>query len=360
MKTHLFTFVAGIFLFSCGKKQEKIQPTVEAISESVYASGIVKSKSQYQVYSTVNGLVQEVNAEEGALVKKGDPILSILNTSSKLNAANARLASELANKNINGDRLKELNANLEFAKAKFKNDSLLFVRQKNLSAQQIGSVTELEQRELAYNNSLTNYEASKLRYADAKTQTTYSAQQAQNNLELSKSLQNDFVIRSEMDGRVYSILKEKGEMVTTQSSIAVIGDANEFELELQVDEYDITRIKTGQKIILNLDSYKGQVFEAIVRKVNSIMNERTRTFVVDADFIQKPPALFPNLTVEANIIIQQKEKALTIPRNYLIDDSYILNDKQEKIKVEVGLKDYKKAEIISGVSSSEYIYMPSK
>ncbi|MBP9791272.1 MAG: efflux RND transporter periplasmic adaptor subunit [Bacteroidia bacterium] len=356
----LFILLLIYSFLGCGKKQEKIQPTVEPITESVYASGVIKSKNQYQVYSTVNGLLEEIIVQEGSLVKKGQPIIRLLNESSKLNTANAKLAAELADKNINGDKLNELKANMEYAAAKAKNDSSLYMRQKNLYAQQIGTLTELEQRQLTYDNSITNYKAAKLRYEDAKTTASYSARQARNNLEISTSVQGDFIIRSETDGRLYSILKEKGELVNSQSPVAVIGDANDFEMELQVDEYDVTRIKAGQKILLNMDSYKGEIFEGQVRSIETIMNERTRTFTVKADFSTKPDVLFPNLTVEANIVIHTKDKALTIPRNYLFDDQYVLNEKGEKLKVVVGLKDYNKAEIISGVSSSDYIYLPAK
>ncbi|MBP6532124.1 MAG: efflux RND transporter periplasmic adaptor subunit [Bacteroidia bacterium] len=356
----LFILLLIYSFLGCGKKQEKIQPTVEPITESVYASGVIKSKNQYQVYSTVNGLLSEILIQEGSLVKKGQPILKLLNESSKLNTANAKLAAELADKNINGDKLNELKANMEYAAAKAKNDSSLYMRQKNLYAQQIGTLTELEQRQLTYDNSMTNYKAAKLRYEDARTTASYSARQAKNNLELSTSVQGDFIIRSETDGRLYSILKEKGELVTTQSPVAVIGDASDFEMELQVDEYDVTRIKPGQKIMLSMDSYKGRVFEGQVRSIETIMNERTRSFTLKADFTKKPDELFPNLTVEANIIIHTKDKALTIPRNYLVEDQYVLNEKGEKLKVVVGLKDYNKAEIINGITSSDFIYLPAK
>ncbi len=353
-----------IFLFtllaSCGSKQEKINPSTEKITESVYASGIIKSKNQYQVFSTVNGLIEELIAKEGDLIKKNDPILRLQNISSKLNAANAQLAADLAAFNSNGDKLNELKANIDFARTKLKNDSSLFARQKTLWAQQVGTQNDLEQRELAYKNSITNYETANLRYKDAKKQLEVSALQAKNNLEISTSVENDFVLKSETDGRLYSILKEKGEMVTPQSPIAVIGDANEFIIELQVDEYDITKIKPGQKIVLNLDSYKGKVFEAVVSRIDPIMNERTRSFKITAEFVVKPDVIYPNLSVEANIVIQSKENALTIPRSFLIDDSFVLNENNEKIKVTVGLMDYKKAEIISGLKASDLIIKPTK
>ena len=156
------------------------------------------------------------------------------------------------------------------------------------------------------------------------------------------------------------ILIEKGEMVNPQMPIAVIGDSGNFILELQVDEYDITKLKIGQHAFVSLDSYKGQVFEATVTKIDPMMNERSRSFKIVAVFINRPPRLYPNLTVEANIIIQKKSNALIIPRNYLINDSMVLNEKNESVKVVLGLKDLEKAEVISGLSEKDKILKPLK
>ena len=108
------------------------------------------------------------------------------------------------------------------------------------------------------------------------------------------------------------------------------------------------------------DSYKGLVFEAVVIKINPIMNDRSRSFSVEAGLITKPPALYPNLTTEANIIIQTKEKALLIPRNYLIDESFVMMENKEKRKVTTGLKDYQKVEILSGLTVNDIILKPAR
>lgn len=155
---HISIFIVISFFISCSKKVEETKVGAEAITESVYASGLVKSKNQYQVFSTVNGLVSEILKQEGDLVKKGDAILQLSNETSKLSAENAALASYLATQNVKGDKIKELQMTIEFAKSKLKIDSMMFVRQKNLWASQIGSQAELEQKELAYKNSLTIYQ----------------------------------------------------------------------------------------------------------------------------------------------------------------------------------------------------------
>lgn len=348
---------ALIFIFvSCQKKQENTTVISENITESVYASGIVKSKNQYQVFSTANGLIEQIFITEGAKVKIGDPLLKIVNKTAELNTNNAQLVANNASLEMNLDKLNELKINIDLAKSKMDIDASLFERQRNLWVQQIGSKNELDLRELAYKNSKTAYDAAQLRYNDLKKQLNFTAQQAKTNLKISTTLKEDFTLKSTINGRVYSLLKEKGEMVNTQSMVAILGDDTAFILELQVDEYDIAKIKKGQKVFINMDSYKGQVFEAKIEKINPIMNERSRSFTLEASFTTQPPILYPNLTVEANIIIQTKANALTIPRTYLIDDTAVLIKNNQKVRVETGLKDYEKVEILRGVSLNEIVY----
>ncbi|MCJ8164175.1 efflux RND transporter periplasmic adaptor subunit [Pontibacter sp. E15-1] len=348
-----------ILFASCSGKQDKTQPTVEDISEAVYASGVVKSKAQYQVFPKVSGVIQALLVTEGDTVQRGDPLLKIENEAARLSTENARIAAAYARVGANAEKLNELREAIELARSKKNNDSLLMVRQRNLWAKQIGTRVELEQRELNYKNAATAYAAAILRYNDLKKQLDFAEKQAQKNLQISETMSEEYTLRSETDGKVYSVLKEKGEMVSPQSPVAIIGDANVFILELQVDEYDIARVKPGQQVLLNLDSYRGEVFEARIYKINPAMNERTRSFTVEASFVTSPPALYPNLTTEANIIIQTKKDALTIPREYLIDDAFVLKDSGDKVKVETGVRDYQKVEILEGLGREDVIVKPA-
>ena len=345
---------------ACQKSAEQVQPKTENITESVYASGVIKSKNQYDVHSTVSGLLQQTLVKEGSLVKKGDPIFIVSGETSRLNTENARLAAEFAAIQSQQDKLNELRANIDLARQKLRNDSLLMVRQQSLWAQQIGSKVELEARELAFSSSKTALETAVLRYNELRRQLQFSAEQSKKNLSISQALQNDFTVKSLTDGRVYTILVENGEIVTPQMPMAVVGDASEYYVELQVDEFDIVRLRPGQKVLLSLDSYKGQSFEAVIDRIHPIMNERSRTFVVEAIFVRKPEVLYPNLTAEANIMVQTKQQVLTIPRAFLVQDSFVMLKNKEKRRVVTGLKDYQKVEILSGLSASDIIIQPEK
>lgn len=343
---------------ACKENVETTSPKRESITESVYASGMVKSKNQYQVFATVNGLLQKVHVEEGDTVKKGAPLLTVLNETSILARENAQLAAELADVKANQGRLDELLLQIELAKNKMNNDSLLMTRQRSLWAQDIGSKVELERAELNFQNSKTTFESARIRYADEKRRLDITSRQALKNVEITRKNGKDFTITSIMAGKVYSILKEEGEMINTQMPLAVIGDVNAFILELQVDEYDITRIRTGQQVKVTMDSYKGEVFDAVIMRINPIMNERSKTVTVEAAFIQQPPFLYPNLTLEANIILQVKEDVLTLPRKFILGDRFVINVNGDTLAVRVGSKDYLKAEILEGVDEKDKLILP--
>ncbi len=349
-----------IFLFfsACGDKKEKTKPIKESITESVYASGIVKSKNQYKVYSLTNGLIDKVLVTEGDLVKKGDIIIQLINTISKLNVENAKLSAEYSSVATNAEKLDELKINIELAKIKMENDNLLFQKQENLWTQQVGTQNDLLQKKLTSKTSAKSYQTAKLQYRELQKQINFQGKQARKNLELSQKINSDFTIKSDVDGKIYQLPMKKGEMVNTLSPVAIIGDDLAFLLELQVDEYDINRVKLGQKIALSMDSYKGQVFECLVTKINPIMNEKTKSFTIEAKFINPPKTLYPFLTCEANIIIQQKQNAITIPRNYLLEGGFVMLEKDKKMKVKTGLKDYQKVEILGGITTNDFIFKP--
>lgn len=343
---------------SCSAKREVVHPEFQSITESVYASGVVKSRNQYQVFAPTPGVIGKIHITEGDLVKRGQPIVQINNRATQLSKDNSEIAAKFNALQNNEDKLAELRYTIEVAKEKNEVDSLLYVRQKNLWQQNVGSKVELEQKELNARNSKANYENAMLRYQQLKKQLDFSARQSEKILEITSSQANDLIVKSEVTGKVFSVLKKQGEMVTALTPIAVIGESNNFYLELQVDEYDIAKINLNQKVMITMDSYRGKVFEGTVSKIYPMMNERSKTFTVEAVFTKGPEKIYPNLTAEANIIITTKEKVLLIPRNCLLESDYVILESGEKRKVEIGLMDYQKAEILKGLSENDAIIKP--
>jgi HlyD family secretion protein len=349
-------FLPGLLL-SCNN-QEKIKPTFENISESVYAAGTIKANHQYEIFSTVSGIVDKVLVTENDLVRVGTPLITIASNAAKISRANAELQATFERLETNQDKLKELQDNINLAAIKYSNDSLLFKRQENLWQEHIGSKVDLEQKKIMQEKSKNELLSARIKYDNLNRQLRLNAGQSTNYRTLSIENENDYTIKSNAEGKVYTIVKEKGEMVTPQMALGIIGDAANFIIELQIDEFDISRIKMGQRVFVSMDSYKGKVFEAQIQKIYPVMNDRTKSFLVEAGFITTPALLYPNLTVETNILIQTKQKAMVIPRSYLVNDSMVLTGMNKLTTVVTGFKDYSKVEIIRGLTPEEYIYKP--
>lgn len=359
MKLQVYLLCSQILL-SCQTDPDKIKPTVETISESVYASGVVKSKNQYEVFSSVNGIINQVLVREGDTVSRGTPVIRISNTTAVLNAKNARLAAEYANLLASKERLDELRMTVDVAKSKKDIDSLLWQRQHNLWSQNIGTKAELEQREFSYKTSASNYGSAVIRYKEFLQQLDLNVNQSYNTFRISTAIADDYTIKSEIAGIVFKVFKKEGELATNTSPIALIGDAKTFVLELQVDEADIIRVRPGQTMFLRMDSYSGNIYEAVVAQIDPSMDERSKSFTVEAHFIKAPAVLYPFLTAEANIVIEKKTKALTIPRSYLVEDSLVITAKNKRRRIVTGLKDYQKVEVLSGLESDEFILRPKE
>lgn len=341
---------------SCAKEQESYVVSEQKIIEAVYASGIVKAKGQYEVFAANQGLIQQVFVGDGDIVKQGQPLFAIQDMSSKLTSENAKLLADYAAWNSRGEKLEELKTNISLAEKKLQNDSLLFNRQKELWNQGIGSRIDFEQRSLALESSKANLKSLLSRLKDTQKELNFLKAQSTKQYNISTQNLSDFTVRSKIDGRVYDIKAKVGELAVMGRPLATVGASNRFELELQVDEKDISKIKIDQAVKVRMDAYDKQVFDATITHISPLMNEKARSFILEAAFISPPPSLYPFLTAEANIIIAQKEKSLVIPRSFLLNDSTVLTKNELQVKITTGLKDYQMVEITGGLSKGDIIY----
>lgn len=347
-----------IILASCQSNQETTKPVIQDITESVYASGFLVSKDQYNVFSVASGIVDKVFVDEGSTVEIGSPILSLVSDAQKLMNENAELSFNFNALNFNKGKLSEAISFVGLTKTKMENDSTMLKRQKSLWSQNIGSKVELESAELAFKNAQVNYKSAIEKLHELEKQLHYLSKQAHNNLLISNKSTDDYLIKSKLKGKIYQLDISVGEIVTPQVPIAIIGNDTTFILEMQIDEYDIVIIKLGMPVLVVLNSYKDSVFSAKVSKINPIMNLQSKTFTIEAELVRPPKVLYPNISFEANVLISTKKDALLIPRNYLLNDSFVVNKSGKQLIVKTGLKDYQMVEILSGIDANEEIILP--
>jgi len=359
MKLIRLLIISLFIVISCSKGEDKILPAQRSLTESVYASVTIQPDSLYQAYAIVAGILDRNLVEEGDVVSKNKALFQIINNAPKLNAQNAKFTLDLAKENYNGSAaiLSNIEEEITAATLKYKNDSINYFRQKNLWNQSIGSKVQYDTKKLNYKLAFNNLNLLQRKYNITKNELETAVKQAQNNYQTSLIATKDFTVESKINGKVYAIYKEPGEIINTIEPLASIGNANNFVINMLVDEVDIVRLFLGQEIIINLDAYKGEIFKGTVSKIYPKKDERNQTFRVEAVFEKAPKVLYLGLSGEANIIIAKKDNVLTIPKDYIIDGDKVKAD-DGLTTIVTGLQNMDYIEVLSGITKDTYIYKP--
>jgi HlyD family secretion protein len=350
-----------LLVSSCNTDEGTIHPEYKTLTESVYASVTIQPDSLYQAYSIVAGILDKNLVNEGDSIIKNQTLLQIINSTPEVNIENAKLSLQLAQRNYTGNAavLSGISDEIASATLKYKNDSVNYIRQQNLWKQKIGSKAEYDTKKLNYELSQKALQQLNNTYERTKNELQTSVKQASNSLKTSVITNKDFTIKSKINGKVYALYKEPGEIITTMEPLASIGSASVFLIDMLVDEVDIVKISLNQSVVITLDAYNGKVFKGKVSKIYPKKDERNQTFKVEARFDEQPTVLYPGLSGEANIIIQTKEKVLIIPKDYLINGTTVETD-QGIVTVKTGLQNMEFIEIIEGLDTNSIIYKPKQ
>ncbi len=359
IKKIFFTLIL-ITLISCGKEEESVKPVVQTLTESVYASVTVQPEGMYDVYASASGIISKIYLQEGDTIAKDQLLAEVTSDLSKLNKENAQLNMELARKKYKGDAniLDRLKDELEANQDQLTQDSINYFRQKRLMDKGVGAIVELESKKLKYDLTKKQRAILKKQYEQTEVELKSNYRQSENAVEKAMSTLSDFSIKSNIDGMVYSLMKEEGELITQQTPFAKIGLRNSFLIEMRIDEVDIASVTHGQKVIVSLDAYKGKTFEAKISKIYPIKDEKTQTFNVEAIFVNPPDALYAGLSGEANVVISHKDNVMTIPLEYLTEEGKVITDDGE-IEVKTGMRNLERVEIESSkIDTSTKIIKP--
>ena len=159
---------------------------------------------------------------------------------------------------------------------------------------------------------------------------------------------------------MYDIVPKEGELVNTQIVLMEIGDALHFEIELSVDETDVSLIRKNQNIVYSIDAYKDIVFKGKVEEVYPRINQSNKTSKVIASILlDSKTIIYSGMSVEANIIISENKNALVIPREFLIQGNKIKKvGSNELTSINKGASDLEFVEVLSGIDESTEITKP--
>ncbi len=359
MKKELLSLLL-IYLCACGQESGPLEtkPSIQDITESVYASVEVLPRESYFAQSLASGIIDSIAVTEGNEIQKGELICKIRANMAKTRLKDAKIGLAKTRDDMLGENslLKNLKLEIETARQQQAWDSVQYFRLKKLWEQKIGSENMLEQAKVKYESSQNHLQLLNKKYKQSQSDLERAYDSAVNRLEGEKISLKDFTVRALMDGRIYEVFKEEGELISPQERLAEIGSMDSFKIEMDVDEVDIARITTGDTALVSLDAYPGKVFPAIVQSILPKKNKQNLTYAVRARFIKAPNLLY-GLSGEANIIVDRRKDALTLPPEYVQNNKSVITNEGEK-EVTLGVKTLEFVEIVAGIDSSTIVFKP--
>ncbi|NET30929.1 MAG: HlyD family efflux transporter periplasmic adaptor subunit [Cyanothece sp. SIO1E1] len=356
--------VFTLTLVSCTYRpsQDSTKGHISDITEAVYASVTIRPEVTYHPQTSRSGIIEEIFIGEGDLVKKGDPLFQLSispDMGNRLTNAQLNLGEAKANLLGNDNLLRNIETEMESIQQQLVLDSTNLARQQRLWQQNIGKKIDLDRATRSYQATLSQLRG--LEYSHSQTLTTLenNYKKAVNLLQTEREQLSDFTVLAKMDGKVYRIHKEVGELLSPQEQLAEIGSAADFLVEMDIDEVDIARISLGDTVVISLEAYPNETFTAQIDKVSPMKDELTQTFRVESRFIEAPRKLYYGLSGEASIIADQRKGALLIPTDYLLEGNRVLT-REGEVGVSVGVKNMEFVEIISGIDSSVVLLKPDQ
>lgn len=354
----ILTVLAG-----CNRKEEGTKPAYKDLTEAVYASGSIYPRNEYKVLANADGTLQRQLVSEGDSVKRNQLlfVLEDITQGAREQAAASLYRQSRANLGSNSPVLAELEAQVRTAQSRLANDSVNYVRYRDLYGQNATSKAELERVQLAYQTSRNDYAARRSALQRTRNQLAVDLESSKSQYVASGQEQGNTRVRSFVDGKVYEISKEPGEVVRRNDQLALIGSGQAVYVQLAVDETDFGKIRVGQEVVVKADVYPDKMFRARVRKIYPKLNRVDQSFRVDADFVGEQPDAYYGLTVEANVIVSQNHRVLTIPKSYVVgaDSVWVQTDSgKQKIKIVKGAENFDLVQVKSGLNEQSIVVNP--
>ena len=364
MKNKIIIYILPVvfLLHACGGGKKTIFPVHKDLTQAVYASGKLFPKNHYKIYAKFPGYVKTIHINVGSVVKAGDPLLTIRNDQSEFSVATAKNALDLAVKNasVNSPLVQSLKNEMNSQRAKYELDSVNYLRYATLIKQQATTQVMADQAKSQFEISKQSWLRSINSYNSTRDRLNTEAANAELQYRTLQANRNEYIILADQDGMVYDIDVNLGEMIPLQKPVMEIGDSNQFELELNIDETDIFLVKPGQKIVFTVDAYRDDVFSGSIKEIYPRISQGNKTSKVIAEIMQTADKKFySSLSAEANIVISSKKNVLVVPREFILEGNKVkIKGKEELVQVKKGAEDIEFVEILEGIDESAELVMP--
>jgi len=293
--------IAGIAGYGFYKRTPEVSYKTARIERgmvvsTVAATGNLSAVTTVQVGTQVSGTIQKLYVDFNSKVKKGQAIAEI--DPSLFNASVEQAQGNVLNSE----------ANLQKSRVTLADAERTLARNKKLLADGIISQADYDVADTALQSARASVKASE----GSVAQTRGALMQSRTNLRYS-------VIRSPVDGVVISRTIDIGQTVAasfqTPTLFTIAKDLTKMQIEVSVDEADISRIQLDQKATFTVDSYPEQTFSGKVVQIRSapIITQNVVTYVVVVNVDNNDLKLKPGMTANVSIEVARKDDVLKLP-----------------------------------------------
>ncbi len=291
--------------------------------EFIPVTGAVLPIKTVLIGAVEGGRVERKFVEDGVFLNAGDPILELSNPDLQMNYLNqeANIVAQINQIRSNTLLMEQQSLNLKETalSVDYQIDLLSKRVSRNKSLYGDGVIAEVEFQETE--DELKHLERRKKLMKQTIARDSASAvlqqQQMENSLDLmernleiaGKSLES-LTIRAPIDGQLSGLTAELGELIVEGSQIAQLDDLSDFKIRVQIDEFYISRIFTGQ---LGSFPFAGERYDLSIQKIYpQVING---AFAADMTFTKAAPeGIKRGQTVSVKLELSAQEEALLLAR----------------------------------------------
>lgn len=315
------------------------------------ASGYVTPRRRATIAAKITGQITEMLVDEGMHVKKGDVL-------ARFDASNIKAAMQTLEAEVEAAEalVSEIRVNLKNSERNHTRNQSLF---------QTGVITAKER-----DDSKALFDGFEARLYVARKQIVVS----RTRLSEMKQEYENYTVKAPFTGIVVSKDAQVGEIVSpvsagggyTRTGIATIVDMESLEIEVDINESYIAKVKNGQKVTAILDAYPEWNIPSRVRTVIPTADRQKATVKVRIAFDVLDPKILPDMGVKVSFIdgstkSETQISRVRIPKEAIRRDSdktvtfIFTNGRLECRPVKSGISDEKSIEILAGIIPGEQV-----
>jgi HlyD family secretion protein len=380
----LILLIAGSLYFTSGKAKLNVDAERITISEVkkgafqefIPVNGVVLPLTTIYLDAIEGGRVEEKLVEDGAIVKKGQPILRLSNTDLALSLVNQQTSvynlltqMQIARNAAQQNTTTKLNQMTDVDN-QLKEAKRIYELNKTLYEQKAIGLQEFKQSENNYNYQL---EKKGLTEKILKQDESSNAQQisqaqqsylgSQNALNVMRKKVGDLIVRAPIDGQLTSLDAEVGQSKNKGERLGQIDVLSGYKVRVDVDEHYISRVFIG---LMGETSFAGKNYKLKINKVYTQVN--SGRFQVDMQFLDAvPEGIRRGQTLQIRLALSDETQALLLAKGGFYQQTggnwvfKVDNDGKTAYKVDVQLgrqnPDY--YEVLSGLQPGDKIVTSS-